>query len=99
MTSVLSAGLLVAALGPFAPSSVINVGRAPDGHGCHIDVRAEIDAPLEDVYVVVAEFARYGEWFPALHSAQQTSATEYEVQFHLPWPLKHMRERIVITEV
>ena len=98
MVAALSTGLLVAALGPLAPSSVVSVGRPADGRGCHIDVRAEIDAPLEDVYAVVAEFARYGEWFPSLHSAQQMSAGEYEVQLHLPWPLKRVRERIVVAE-
>src|SRR5436305_12679609 len=44
MTSTLGAGLLVAAMGPFAVAAegTVGVGRAADGRGCHIEVSATI---------------------------------------------------------
>ena len=98
MGPAFSAGVLIAALGPFAPANLVSVGRPADGRGCHLAVAAEIDAPIEDVRAVVADFGRYGEWFPAMHSAVRKASAEYEMQLRLPWPLKHVRERIQVAE-
>jgi ribosome-associated toxin RatA of RatAB toxin-antitoxin module len=99
MTSSFSAGLIVAALGPFAAGDgVIGVGRAADGRGCHIQVSAVIEAPIEDVHAVVGELARYCEWFPTVRSSTRTAEGEYEVWFRLPWPLKNVRERLTVAD-
>src|SRR6476646_9026645 len=98
MGIALSAGVLVFALVPFAPASVVHVGRPADGRGCHLEVSAEIDAPVDDVRAVVADFAGYGEWFPSVHSVAAKAPGEYELQFRLPWPLKHVREHLAVVE-
>lgn len=85
----LATGLVVAALG---------VGQAADGHGCHIAMSAVIEAPIEDVHSVVAEMARYSEWFPTMHRSARVSERQYEVAFRLPWPLKNVRERIEVAD-
>jgi ribosome-associated toxin RatA of RatAB toxin-antitoxin module len=99
MAPTLGAALLVAALGPFAPArGVVAVGRAADGRGCHIEVSAIIEAPLEDVRAVVAEFARYSDWFPTMRSSARESQAVYEVSFRLPWPIRNVRERLAVVE-
>ncbi|HEY2745125.1 MAG TPA: SRPBCC family protein [Polyangia bacterium] len=99
MAPTLGAGILVAALGPFAPAdSLVSVGRADGGRGCHIAVRAVIEAPLADVHAVLAEFARYSEWFPTMRSSTRTSNGDYEVSFRLPWPLKNVRGRLAVVD-
>jgi ribosome-associated toxin RatA of RatAB toxin-antitoxin module len=99
MVPSLGAGILVAVLGPFAPADgLVSVGRAEEGRGCHIAVSAVIEAPLEDVHAVVAEFARYSEWFPTMRSSTRTASGEYEVAFRLPWPLKNVRERLTVVD-
>ena len=89
MSVTLATGLVVAALG---------VGHAADGRGCHIEMSAVIEAPLEDVHAVVAELARYSEWFPTMHSSARLREREYEIWFRLPWPLKNVRERIEVAD-
>jgi ribosome-associated toxin RatA of RatAB toxin-antitoxin module len=92
--------VLVAALGPLgAASGLVGVARADEGRACHLAVSAVIDAPLDDVHAVVAEFARYSEWFPAMRSSTRMSNGEYEVAFRLPWPLKNVRGRINVVDV
>jgi ribosome-associated toxin RatA of RatAB toxin-antitoxin module len=90
MTVTIGAGILVAALG---------VGRAADGRGCHIEVSAVLDAALEDVHAIVGELARYSEWFPTMRSSARAAERQYEVAFALPWPLKNVRERLVVEDV
>lgn len=89
MGASLATGLLVAAIGG-APAS--------DGHGCHISTTAIIEAPLEDVHAVVAELARYREWFPAVRSSARVAEGEYEVALGLPWPIRNVRERLRVDE-
>src|SRR5437763_7928214 len=89
MAVTLATGLVVAALG---------VGHPADGRGCHIEVSAVIEAPIEDVHAVVAELARYSEWFPTMRSSARVAERQYEVAFRLPWPLKNVRERIEVTD-
>src|SRR5438270_10146958 len=90
MSVTLATGVVVAALG---------VGHAADaGGGCHIEMRAVVEAPLEDVHAVVAEMGRYSEWFPTMHSSARVREGEYEVRFRLPWPLKNVRERIRVAD-
>src|SRR3954467_15787739 len=99
MAPTLGAGILVAALGPFAPADgLVSVGRADEGRGCHIAVSAMIEAPLEDVHAVVADFARYSEWFPTMRSSHPVSGGEYEGSSRLPWPLKNVRERLAVID-
>ncbi|HEY1585305.1 MAG TPA: SRPBCC family protein [Polyangia bacterium] len=99
MAPTLGAGILLAALGPFAPADgVVSVGGAAEGRGCHIAVSAVIEAPLEDVHAVVVEVARYREWFPTMRSSTRTSRDEYEVSFRMPWPLESVRERLAVVE-
>jgi ribosome-associated toxin RatA of RatAB toxin-antitoxin module len=99
MAPTFGAGILVAALGPFAPADgLVTVARADEGRGCHIAVSAVIEAPLEDVHAVVAEFARYSEWFPTMRSSSRTSNGDYEVSFRLPWPIKNVRERLTVVD-
>ena len=95
MAPTLGARILVAA---FAANSLVGVARADESRACHIAVNAVIDAPLEDVHAVVAEFARYSEWFPTMRSSTRTSNSEYEMAFRLPWPLKNVRGRISVTD-
>jgi len=87
--TALAAGVVVAALG---------VGNATDGHGCHIAMTAVVEAPMEDVHAVVAELARYSEWFPMMRSSARLRDGEYEVWLRLPWPLKNVRERVAVVD-
>ena len=98
MAPSLGTAVLVAALGPLAAASGVSVARADGGRACHFTVNAVIDAPLEDVHAVVAEFARYSEWFPTMRSSTRTSNSEYEVWFRLPWPIKNVRGRITVVD-
>src|SRR4051812_19846859 len=99
MASTLGTAIVVAALGPLAAANgLVGVARAGDGRACHFAVSAVIDAPLEDVHAVVAEFARYSEWFPTMRSSTRMSNGEYEVSFRLPWPVKNVRGRISVVD-
>jgi ribosome-associated toxin RatA of RatAB toxin-antitoxin module len=89
MPVTFATGLVVAALG---------VGHPTDGRGCHIEMSAVIEAPLEDVHAVVAELARYSEWFPTMRSSARVGERQYEIGFRLPWPLKNVRERIEVAD-
>jgi len=92
MAPTSGAAVIVAALG------FVSVSRADEGRECHFAVSAVIDAPLDDVHAVVAEFARYSEWFPTMRSSTRTSNGEYEVSFRLPWPLKNVRGRMTVVD-
>lgn len=93
------AGLVFAALGPFAPADgLVSVTRPAEGRGCHIQVAAIIEAPIEDVHAVVAELGRYNEWFPSVRSSARRTDSEYELWFRLPWPLRNVRERVVVAD-
>ena len=99
MSASLATGLLVAAMGPLAAAdSLVGVGRAQDGRGCHIQVSAVIEAPIEDVHAIVGELARYSEWFPTVQRSARNADGRYEVWFRLPWPLKNVRERLDVAD-
>jgi ribosome-associated toxin RatA of RatAB toxin-antitoxin module len=97
MTMSASAGVLLAALGPLAPNAAITVGKAADGRGVAARLEAVVAAPLDDVQAVVGDFARYPEWFPGLTRMQLRGAGEIEATFRFPWPLRTMRERLVVA--
>jgi ribosome-associated toxin RatA of RatAB toxin-antitoxin module len=92
-------GLLLAALGPFAPDAVVSVGRTVDGHGAEMRMETVIAAPIDDVYAVVADVAKYPQWFPTLSRVQTHPSGEVDAVFRFPWPLKTMRQRFLISRV
>jgi len=92
-----STGLLLAALGPFAPDAVVTVGKAADGHGAEIRLEAIMAAPIDDVYAVVADIAKYPQWFPTLSRVQTRPGGEVDAVFRFPWPLRTMRQRFLFS--
>jgi ribosome-associated toxin RatA of RatAB toxin-antitoxin module len=92
-----STGLLLAVLGPFAPESVISVGKAADGRGgVEVRIEAVLSAHALDVAAVVGDLASYPQWFPAMTKLQLRPAGEVEASFRFPWPLRTMRQRFTV---
>lgn len=85
-------------MGSVCIATLVAVVSSAEGHATRLQMEGTIEAPLSAVESVVTDVKRYPDWFPGMRTAAPASAQVYDTVFHLPWPLKTLRNRIAIVQ-